>query len=183
MRTEGDMYSTLEMLELSMLYLGEEEDELPDVPLPLNNSREDMRNALREYIDHIRDHMESDRDILGEVYSGDHIEYDITPRSEILRFRGSDAVAELKKKPTNQLRVLEDLSQGEEYINALSSHYAMPASKSDIPLNTMKPALEEDGTLPYDVQQELQEVLDIRRDRGMLSPPEESESAETPDTA
>lgn len=202
MREKKELLHTIGFLNLYMNYLGIKEDYSESVPLTASPS--DLKDDLQKRADYIESNVEPDRNTFGKV-SGDHIKYLLTREGEEFYFSEHDAEGEefcfseddaeieLKSNLTSskkkKIGTLEDLSEGKDYVYALSSNYdaVLPPTHDHKPFVNYEPPIaktlddvtEEDGTLPQGAQEELQDILETRRDKNMLSPSEEPKSTET----
>lgn len=132
-----------------------------------NDSKEDIRAVLWENLEAVVEEADLDPgDLFGTQYSGEHIAHELEPDAEVFYFDYPGGRIEIGGPEVgSRLSVLKELSEGCDREEAVDLHYTQPSSWKDVEM-CIDPALDDDHYLKPEYQEDLEQIMDIKRDKG-----------------
>jgi hypothetical protein len=133
----------------------------------LYSEKDEMRSVLREYLEAVVESIDVEPvDVFGTQYSGEHIAHELEPHREVFHFDYPSGRIEVNRKEAQcRLSVLKDLSEGYGIEEAIDTHYAKSLDREDVGIH-IDPALDGDGCLKPDYREDLEKIMEIKRDKG-----------------
>jgi len=164
---QNHLYFLTELAEGLVEYEGAD---LVDGRVSPNSDVEDIKSMLRDNLEAVIESEDVDPvDTFGAQYSGDHIAHELEPHGEVFYFDypgGRIEVSSDNAQSRSKLPLLKLLSEGRDIYQAIDIHYSDPMTPERARMD-IEPALDDDGYLKPEYQEELEQIMDMRREKGM----------------